>query len=215
MPYTLQASLHQSLVLPNCESIPVSWMISEKDDWVPRKIAPFIWLNREPSEAASHNVDTGMLQPDDVATLKVSANQKGSRSSPPAPPNDDEQLKSMISFHGLKQGPATDASTSSCSSLPSATEPSNQLTIPLMSTNRQFEQDASEDAVGSSLQLLAMVPAGERSASSSSASPDEYVKRKGARRAAVMGLGRRMSNKLEDKRRHIVEKIKENAANKG
>jgi hypothetical protein len=30
-----------------------------------------------------------------------------------------------------------------------------------------------------------------------------------------MGLGRRMSNKLEDKRRHIVEKIKENAANKG
>jgi hypothetical protein len=87
--------------------------------------------------------------------------------------------------------------------------------IPLMSTTRQFERNTSEDASGSSLQLLAMVPAGERSLASSSASPDEYMKRKGARRAAVMGLGRRMSNKLEDKRRHIVEKIKENAAHKG
>ncbi|KAK1610195.1 hypothetical protein QYE76_033868 [Lolium multiflorum] len=211
----IKASLHQSLVLPNCESIPVSWMISEKDDWVPRKVAPFIWLNREPSEAASHNTDTGTLQPDDVATLKVSANQKGSKSCPPAPLNDGEQLKNTISFHGPNQEPATDASTSSCSSLPSETEPSDQLTIPLMSTTRQFERNTSEDASGSSLQLLAMVPAGERSLASSSASPDEYMKRKGARRAAVIGLGRRMSNKLEDKRRHIVEKIKENAAHKG
>jgi hypothetical protein len=215
MPYTLQASLHQSLVLPNCESIPVSWMISEKDDWVPRKVAPFIWLNREPSEAVSHNADPGTLQPDDVATLKVTANQKGSKSCPPAPLNDGEQLKNTISFHGPNQEPATDASTSSCSSLPSETEPSDQLTIPLMSTTRQFERNTSEDASGSSLQLLAMVPAGERSLASSSASPDEYMKRKGARRAAVIGLGRRMSNKLEDKRRHIVEKIKENAAHKG
>merc|ERR1712192_17258 len=180
-------------------------MISEKDDWVPRKVAPFIWLNREPSEAASHNADTGTLQPDDVATLKVSANQKGSKSCPPAPLNDGEQLKNTISFHGPNQEPATDAFTSSCSSLPSEIETTVELTIPLMSTTRQFERDTSEKEKGTSLQLLAMVPAGERSSASSSASPDEYTKRKGARRAAVIGLGRRMSNKLEDKRRHIVE----------
>uniref|UniRef100_A0ACD5Z910 Uncharacterized protein n=1 Tax=Avena sativa TaxID=4498 RepID=A0ACD5Z910_AVESA len=210
----IKASLHQTLVLPNCESIPMSWMISEKDDWVPRKVAPFIWLNREPSEAAGHNVETGMLQPDDVATLKVGASQKANKSSPPAPPNDGEALKDTISFRGPNQVPITEASTSSCSSssLPSETEPSDKLAMPLHRTTRQSEEYSSEDAASSSLHALAVVPVGKRSLLSS-ASPGEYdTKRKGGKRALVIGLGRRMGDKLEEKRRHIVEKIKENAA---
>lgn len=208
----IKASLHQSLVLPNCESFSMSWMLSEKDDWVPRKVAPFIWLNREPSETASQNADTGMLQPDDIATLKVSADHKASKSSPPSPPNDGELLKNTISFHGPNQVPITEASTSSrSSSLPSETEPSNKLMMPLLRTTGQFEENSSEDAASTSLQALAVVPIGKQS-SSPSASPWEYdTRRKGGKRALVMGLGRRMSGKLEEKTRHIVEKIKESA----
>ncbi|KAF7088977.1 hypothetical protein CFC21_092043, partial [Triticum aestivum] len=212
----IKASLHQSLVLPNCESIPMSWMISEKDDWVPRRAAPFIWLNREHGEAASsHSSDMGKLQLDDVASLKVSSNSEASKSSPPAPStrSDDEPLKKVTSTHWPNQEPTTEASTSSGSSLPSEAEPSNQLTAPLLST-REFEEDASENAaVGSSLQLVAVVPAGHRRPPlSSSASPGEYdLKRKGSKRAAVIGLGRKMSGKLEEKTRHIVEKIKESS----
>lgn len=40
--FTIQASLIESLVLPNCESIPMPWMLAEKDDWV-------FWLNHEPA----------------------------------------------------------------------------------------------------------------------------------------------------------------------
>lgn len=213
---TLQASLHQSLVLPNCESIPMSWMISEKDDWVPRRAAPFIWLNREHGEAASsHSSDMGKLQPDDVAALKVSSNSEASKSSPPAPStrSDDEALKKVTSTRWPNQESTTEASTSSGSSLPSEAEPSNQLMAPLLST-REFEEDASENAaVGSSLQLVAVIPAGHRRPPlSSSASPGEYdLKRKGSKRAAVIGLGRKMSGKLEEKTRHIVEKIKESS----
>uniref|UniRef100_A0A8R7QRJ5 SMP-LTD domain-containing protein n=1 Tax=Triticum urartu TaxID=4572 RepID=A0A8R7QRJ5_TRIUA len=212
----IKASLHQSLVLPNCESIPMSWMISEKDDWVPRRAAPFIWLNREHGEAASnHSSDMGKLQPDDVAALKVSSNSEASKSSPPAPStrSDDEALKKVTSTRWPNQESTTEASTSSGSSVPSEAEPSNQLMAPLLST-REFEEDASENpAAGSSLQLVAVVPAGHRRPPlSSSASPGEYdLKRKGSKRAAVIGLGRKMSGKLEEKTRHIVEKIKESS----
>ncbi|CAL5040708.1 unnamed protein product [Urochloa decumbens] len=71
----IKASLRQSLVLPNCESIPVSWMISDTDDWVPRKIAPFIWLNREPP------TETGARPPAEEVSVTAIVKNK---SSPPA-----------------------------------------------------------------------------------------------------------------------------------
>ncbi|XP_010239258.1 testis-expressed protein 2 [Brachypodium distachyon] len=211
----IKAALHQSLVLPNCESIPMSWMVSEKDDWVPRKVAPFIWLNREPPEAVKQNADTGTVRPDDVVALKVSANNKAIKSSPPAPSTriGDEALKNVISALRPNQEPAAVVSTSFCSSLPSETEPSNELMTPLLTTRNFDQEGASENAVGSSLQLAVVVPRGEQS--SSSASPRGYdVKRKGSKRALVMGLGRRMGDKLEEKRRLIVEKMKKENAEK-
>ncbi|KAE8784272.1 testis-expressed sequence 2 protein-like [Hordeum vulgare] len=212
----IKASLHQSLVLPNCESIPMSWMISEKDDWMPRRVAPFIWLNREHSKAASsHSSDMRKLQPDDVAALKVSSNSEASKSSPPAPSNrsNEEPLKKVTSTRWPKQEPRTEASTSSGSSLPSEAELSNQLVAPLLRTG-EFEEDAYENAaVGSSLQVVAVVPAAHRRPPlSSSTSLGEYdLKRKGSKRAAVISLGRKMSGKLEEKTRHIVDKIKESS----
>lgn len=208
----IKASLHQSLVLPNCENIAMSWMISDKDDWVPRKVAPFIWLNREPSETASHSAGTATFQPEDVAVLKVSDNNKANKSSPPASSTrSDGSLKNTISTHGPKQEPAAEASVSH-TSLASESEPSlcdvaDRLRTPLLST-RQFEEDASENGVGSSPRL--QVPGGEQPSSTSS--PGEDAKRKGGRRARMMDLGRKMGDKLEGKGRHIVEKMKENAA---
>lgn len=37
-------------MLPNCETICIPWMLAEKDDWVPRKVAPFMWINNENTE---------------------------------------------------------------------------------------------------------------------------------------------------------------------
>ncbi|XP_073220629.1 uncharacterized protein [Cicer arietinum] len=42
-----QAAIWDTLVLPNSESISIPWMLAEKDDWVPRQVAPFIWINPE------------------------------------------------------------------------------------------------------------------------------------------------------------------------
>lgn len=37
------------MVLPNCESVTIPGMIAEKDDWVQRSVAPFMWLNQDSS----------------------------------------------------------------------------------------------------------------------------------------------------------------------
>ncbi|URE19256.1 Putative integral membrane protein conserved region (DUF2404) [Musa troglodytarum] len=45
-----KAAIRDSLVLPNCETMCMPWMLAEKDDWVPRKVAPFMWINNEKTE---------------------------------------------------------------------------------------------------------------------------------------------------------------------
>ncbi|KAL1224072.1 hypothetical protein V5N11_031220 [Cardamine amara subsp. amara] len=42
-----KTAIREAVVLPNCESLTIPWMIAEKDDWVQRKAAPFMWLNQE------------------------------------------------------------------------------------------------------------------------------------------------------------------------
>ncbi|XP_050376377.1 uncharacterized protein LOC126793797 [Argentina anserina] len=42
-----KAAIRETLVLPNFDNVCIPWMLAEKDDWVPRMIAPFIWVNQE------------------------------------------------------------------------------------------------------------------------------------------------------------------------
>lgn len=46
-----KATIQETLVLPNCESVCVPWMLAEKDDWVPCKVAPFMWRANNHQEA--------------------------------------------------------------------------------------------------------------------------------------------------------------------
>uniref|UniRef100_A0A0A9D139 SMP-LTD domain-containing protein n=1 Tax=Arundo donax TaxID=35708 RepID=A0A0A9D139_ARUDO len=225
----IKASLHQSLVLPNCESIPISWMISDKDDWVPRKVAPFIWLNPETTETASHTADTttSHSQPGDAAvSSKATVSNRANKSSPPAPSTrSNESPKNTISVHGLNQEPAAEASTRQSSQVSASAaslesdDANDQLMMPLLSCREfQEEHDSRETRVGSSLERAVVVAAGEQQLPAASPEPGEDMKRKRGRRARVMDLGRRMGDKLEEKRRHmeekgkhIVDKMRENA----
>jgi hypothetical protein len=65
--------------------------------------------------------------------------------------------------------------------------------------------------------LRAVIPVGEQPQASAS-TIGEDAKRKGGRRARMMDFGKKMGDKLEEKRRtieergrHIVEKMRENA----
>ncbi|CAL5040645.1 unnamed protein product [Urochloa decumbens] len=187
----IKASLRQSLVLPNCESIPVSWMISDTDDWVPRKIAPFIWLNREPP------TETGASPPAEEVSVTAIVKNK---SSPPASltrSKNESPKKTTLCVDGSEQAEAS-TSWQSHSQLVSASgaprqSSADQLRMPLLSSSR--DDRAMVVAAGTS--------AGEEAG--------DVKRKRGGRRARVMDLGRRMGGKLEEKGKHIVGKMRENA----
>lgn len=73
-------------------------MISDRDDWVPRKIAPFIWLNRERTETSAR-----------PPAGKTSASKAIARnkSSPPAPATRSINEKSKTCVDGPEQAEAS------------------------------------------------------------------------------------------------------------
>ncbi|XP_062220816.1 uncharacterized protein LOC133920157 [Phragmites australis] len=218
-----KASLRDSLVLPNCESIPMPWMLAEKDDWVPRKDAPFIWLNHEPTEIRSHAAVIVSTQPEESGVKDDASNKDATLCLPNSSAGSEESLKTVASIDEPKQEPVAEASHMQSWS-PPASEPSHmdandELRKPLLLTEKLHE-DASESRVSSPMytSLGAVIPAGEQQQQPSKSSVAEDAKRKSGRRARMMDFGKRMGDKLEEKRRtieekgrHIVEKMRENA----
>ncbi|XP_056167225.1 uncharacterized protein LOC115665086 isoform X2 [Syzygium oleosum] len=58
-----KVSIHDTMVLPNCESLRIPWMLAEKNDWVPRKAAPFIWLSQEGTKDLMPMIEKPCSQP--------------------------------------------------------------------------------------------------------------------------------------------------------
>lgn len=197
-------------------------MLGEKDDWVPRKDAPFIWLNHETTEIRSHVTAMASTHPE--AGLKNDASSKRPMPSLPiSSAGSEESLKAVASVDEAKQEPMAEASLHSQSSAGPASEyvhsnENDELKRPLLVTEK-LQEDASESRVGSPMHtsLGAVIPVGEQPPASAS-SIGEDMKRKSGRRARMMDFGKRMGDKLEEKRRtieekgrHIVEKMRENA----
>ena len=210
-------------MLPNCESISMPWMLAEKDDWLPRKDAPFIWLNHEPTEMRSHGTVTPPAHPEEGGANDDASSKRPMTSLPNSSSGSEESLRAVASIDEAKQEPMAEASLHSQSSSTPVSEcvhsdGNEELRKPLLITEK-LQEDASESRVMSpmSTSLRAVIPAGEQP--QVSASPiGEDAKRKGGRRARMMDFGKRMGDKLEEKRRtieekgrHIVEKMRENA----
>ncbi|GMJ14306.1 hypothetical protein like AT1G17820 [Hibiscus trionum] len=91
-----KAAIRETMVLPNCESAYIPWMLAEKDDWIPRNVAPYIWLQEGCSDKRE-----GL--PPQVTESKASGNTS----------NCDLESKDL--FHAL---PADSTPRLSTSSLP-------------------------------------------------------------------------------------------------
>jgi hypothetical protein len=182
--------------MPNCESFPISWMIADTDDWVPRRIAPFIWLNREPAERRAADTTREMM-PGEASTSKAIAKNKSSPLPSSKRITNGSWNKTKIRVDGQEQEQA-EASTSSQSWLVSANGDATreQLRMPLLSSS-------GDERAG---------PVEEQQASPSAAEEEGDAKKR-KRRARVMDLGRRMGDKLEEKGKRFVGKMRENARN--
>ncbi|XP_077221495.1 uncharacterized protein LOC143855161 [Tasmannia lanceolata] len=186
-----KAAIRETLVLPNCENVCVPWMLAEKDDWVPRNVAPFIWLHQETCDPAGRD-----------------ASNKESRhsSSNPTEGENTAKLKDVISSQRPPSEPSSE-SVSSSRNGPSSNDLSihrnavEDLRVPLLESDETQESNGQSGLDNPEYSSRAIVtrevqaPIGE----------DMKAKKIG-RRARMMDLGKKMSEKLEEKKRHIEER---------
>ncbi|KAK1327084.1 hypothetical protein QJS10_CPA01g00016 [Acorus calamus] len=218
-----KAAIRETLVLPNCESICLPWMLSEKDDWVPRNVAPFIWVRINQDSSDPMGRDTSSKQTVQSKT-KLDASSSIENSPTNSQDNSHEKIKNAISpqppaqaqlplqTSSSQHGPSTLGLTDTLTKSKSMED----LTVPLLSEKqdsgsqrkvvRNDDQDISGrselESSGEIYPSRAIVVAAEESVAEEDAKP----KRIGGRRAKMMDLGKKMSEKLEEKRRNIEEK---------
>ncbi|EPS70705.1 hypothetical protein M569_04055, partial [Genlisea aurea] len=137
----LKAAVRDAFVIPHMESITVPWMSAEKDDWIPRAVAPFVWCR-------------GSQQQDSAAEMPKQPEPAAANSTPDV---------------GNSIGPAS--------------SPLQELSVPLL------PPPPSKDDDGGDVE-----------------EDEEWRQRRMGTRERMRGLGKKMGEKLETKRRHIEEK---------
>ncbi|KAI3907867.1 hypothetical protein MKW92_049405 [Papaver armeniacum] len=209
-----KAAIRDMLVLPNCEGVCVPWMLAEKDDWIPRKDAPFIWVKQEVvSDPAA--LELSSCQPKESETIveegRKSSDKQASRSNY-LEEKDYENAKSLHQRNGqseelsssskpsLSASSSTNQSTSSNRSLQDLKAP---LLIKDESHNQTYSYSRSESQEENQSPLSESMI---RERQFGSFNEDPNPKKMGSRRARMMDLRNKVSEKFEEKKRHIEEK---------
>ncbi|KDP46473.1 hypothetical protein JCGZ_08445 [Jatropha curcas] len=194
-----KAAIRETMVLPNCESLCIPWMLAEKNDWVPQTVAPFIWLNREAtSEHAS--ASEAVSSRSDEAKLKEEAHRRASNCD-----TESSHLKSKnVECSQRSISASSDTLESSSSSAKPSIESSKslqELTSPLLAS---FEpQDICNQSRESQSPSRSLTTAEKQN---HAVEDDDSRPKRMGRRARMLDLGKKMGEKLEEKRRHIEEK---------
>lgn len=179
LPSFAQAAIRETMVLPNCESAYIPWMLAEKDDWVPRKFAPFMWLNQD--AAMDNNIARAAQGPQPT---EAQENNRKTSSSPAA-----IESEASLSF-------AASSSTKNKSS--------EDLRAPLLATDEPHEtyqqNGATPDSQSSSWSLS------EFERQSDVGDENDSRPKKMGRKARMMDLTKKMGEKFEEKKRHIEER---------
>lgn len=163
-------------------------MLAEKEDWVPSKVAPFIWINNQEAPSTEHEEAKHLDEANrETASSDQEGIQEGSNNtgSPlQQPPND------TLDPHSSSSAAPKDQSTMN-SSLKEAQAP-----LLTCEEQRECQRSSSEN-----LECYSPSRPLEVTEEHHIAEP----KRMGTR-AKMLGLSKKMGEKLEEKRRHIEEK---------
>ncbi|RDY03233.1 Testis-expressed protein 2 [Mucuna pruriens] len=223
----LKASIRETLVLPNCESICIPWMLAEKEDWVPRNIAPFIWSHQDSGNETSTSINTNN-QP--CGGFKASA--RTSSDDPELKQHKPPKCTKSIQEPARKSDSLTLPPSSSSTITLRSSKSLDQLTIPLLEVDKPEETRDLKDLRTISLQIdntreareekLGNVSVSESPPRNvvmdkqySSIEQDDSRPRKIGKRERILDLKKRVSEKFEEKKRnievrgrHIVEKMR-------
>ncbi|CAJ1952379.1 unnamed protein product [Sphenostylis stenocarpa] len=215
----LKAAIRDTLVLPNCESICISWMLAEKEDWVPRSVAPFMWINHESGHETSTSVDTNN-QPSGGFKATARTLNDGPDHKPQKPPKctkssqEPARKSDSVAFPPICSNSLTLRNSKS----------SEELTRTLLENDKPQEtKDLQEHRTtsmqnGDTHEANEVVKMGDISVTESpprnvviykqysSIEQDDSRPRKVGRREKMLDLKKRMSEKFEEKKRNFEER---------
>ncbi|XP_027365115.1 testis-expressed protein 2-like [Abrus precatorius] len=214
----LKTAIRETLVLPNCESVCIPWMLAEKDDWVPRNVAPFIWIKQEFGNGTSTSIDSNNQPSVGVkarleATASSSSNDPEHKKQNPESTESSPESKSSDSLAlPLSSNSVTLESSRSLEELttpllvndkPQETKDLKEFRTPLLQNDKQLETN--EQNMENNSEFQAQHKSVLEKPNHSIEQEDGLPKKMG-RRERMLDLGKKMSEKLEEKRRHIEEK---------
>ncbi|CAL5442564.1 unnamed protein product [Camellia sinensis] len=198
-------AIREALVLPNCESICIPWMLAEKDDWVPRNVAPFLWVKQEavvdhPPVAVAVAREIPSSQPAEATPIPDATRE--TTSDIPKVKHDKREnvdcFQPSVSESSVACASLSDPANQSTSSIKSQQE----LSVPLLNELQSTCVGSEEENPGYQSPSQSLT----REQIQAMEGDDARLKRSGTRRARMLGLGKKMGEKLEEKRRHIEEK---------
>ncbi|KAL6524647.1 hypothetical protein OROHE_016318 [Orobanche hederae] len=193
-----KGAIRETLVLPNSESVGIPWMLAEKDDWVPRKAAPFMWYKNNQDSASSNNTTKERVPcfPGE-ATHDAEANHGNSTRSDV----DHDILKSVDPIPEAASE-FSDPCASSSSSMDESTLSDTcfqELRAPLLKKEKMSIEEKPDISANS--------PSRSFTEGQIHFSDDDDTRpRRIGTRERMRGLGKKMGEKLEVKRRDLEEK---------
>ncbi|KAL8199884.1 hypothetical protein R6Q57_013452 [Mikania cordata] len=183
-----KAAIRETMVHPNSESLTIPFMIAEKNDWIPQKAAPFIWVNPELTTepiteltAVTREVhcdETNLQEPPLVHTSSQNSTETTHDKSTGDQPDIDDAAND-----DEKSG-ANDEKTLL---LESNKQPLDQEAVLVEHQAATFRAQVTEE----NNEIL---------------EGDDAKLRRIGTRAKMLGLRKKMGEKLEEKRRNIEEK---------
>lgn len=198
-----QAGIREALVLPNSECVILPWMLAEKDDWIPRKAAPFMWYKNNQDSTSKHSKREGpSFLPGELVHNAESSQGNSTRSEV------DYEISTNVGpipqVTGESVGPCASSSSSMDDSV-SNNSSFHELRAPLLKDEKM------QESISSSIEPSPTTRMGSPSRfftkeSIHKTEDDDTMLRRLGTRERMRGLGKKMGEKLEVKRRHFEEK---------
>lgn len=196
------------MVFPNFESIYIPWMIAEKDDWLPRQVAPFIWVKEAVgSSSTAHELSS-------TQTTEAPRTSDASRRTHSKTESNEDKVPKVE----CAQQPTKECSPPSLGATEQLIPNGNSLEdlkTPLLGNdeaagpsqrNKEERMDSREYTPETLTPTRSRTMTLADEENRAMPGDDEKPKRLGSTRAKMLGLGKRMGEKLEERRRHIEEK---------
>ncbi|XP_028756565.1 testis-expressed protein 2 [Neltuma alba] len=219
----LKIGIRENIVLPNCECICIPFMQAEQDDWVPFNVAPFIWPNQTSGIETSNLMGASARSSTDNPEHDQQKQKSAEFNQEPANKSIDARRVPSSSF---RKADSVEELTTLFLEDKERPQETIDLKEPVLSSIEEVKPQETKDSREPRQLLLQNVRSQDirehkMEDSSSSSTPrmsgtllerqhsmDETRPKKMGRKEKMHILRRKMSEKFEEKKRHIGEKSK-------